>query len=71
MLAAVAPLMLLYSYTSEPKRKIISTLIPVGSILVILLIVLEAIRFGAGLIVGENKIDLQAIRQWIKQMSTQ
>ncbi len=71
MLAAVAPLMLLYSYTSEPKRKIVSTLIPVGGILVIVLIILEAIRLGAGLIVGENKIDLVAIRQWLKQITAQ
>jgi hypothetical protein len=71
MLAAVAPLMLLYSYTSEPKRKIVSTLIPVGGILVIVLIILEAIRLGAGLIVGENKIDLVAIRQWLKQIIAQ
>ena len=71
MLAAVAPLMLLYSYTSEPKRKIVSTLIPVGGILVIVLIILEAIRLGAGLIVGENKIDLVAFRQWLKQLTAQ
>ena len=71
MLAAVAPLMLLYSYTSEPKRKIVSTLIPVGGILVIVLIILEAIRLGAGLIVGEDKIDLVAIRQWLKQITAQ
>ena len=71
MLAAVAPLMLLYSYTSEPKRKIVSTLIPVGGILVIVLIILEALRLGAGLIVGEDKIDLVAIRQWLKQITAQ
>ena len=71
MLAAVAPLMLLYSYTSEPKNKKISMLIPAGAILLIILIVLEAIRLGAGLIVGENKIDLEAIRQWINQLTAQ
>ena len=71
MLAGVAPLMLLYSYTSEPKRKIISTLIPAAAILVIVLIVLEAIRLGAGLLVGDNKIDLQAIRQWIRQLTAE
>ena len=70
-LAAVAPLMLLYSYTSEPKRKIISTLIPVAGILLIVVIILEAIRLGAGMIVGENKIDLVAIRQWLQQLSQQ
>ena len=32
---------------------------------------LEAIRLGAGLIVGENKIDLEAIRQWINQLTAQ
>ena len=71
MLAAVAPLMLLYSYTSEPKNKKISMLIPAGAILVIILIVLESIRLGAGLIVGENKIDLVAIRQWLNQLTAQ
>ena len=69
MLAAVAPLMLLYSYTSEPKRKIMNTLIPVGGILLIVLIVLETIRLGAGLLVGKNKIDIEVIRQWLKQIS--
>ena len=71
MLAAVAPLMLLYSYTREPKRKIFSMVIPAAGILLIVLIVLEAIRLGAGLIVGGNKIDLQAVREWIKQVSAQ
>ena len=71
MLAAIAPLMLLYSYTREPKRKILSMVIPAAGILLIVLIVLEAIRLGAGLIVGGNKIDLQAIRQWISQLSAQ
>lgn len=71
MLAAVAPLMLLYSYTREPKRKILSTVIPAAGILLIVLIVLEAIRLGAGLIVGENKIDLQEIRQLLQQYSAQ
>ena len=71
MLAAVAPLMLLYSYTSEPKNKLISMLIPAAGILLIVLIVLETIRLGAGLIVGGNKIDLVEIRQWIKQLSAQ
>ena len=67
-LAGVAPLMLLYSYTSEPKRKIISTLIPVGSILVIVVILMEALRLGAGLIVGDKKIDLVKIQQWLQEM---
>ena len=71
MLAAVAPLMLLYSYTSEPKNKLISTLIPAVGILLIVLIVLETIRLGAGLIVGENKIDLVQIRQLLQQLSAQ
>ena len=71
MLAAVAPLMLLYSYTSEPKNKKISMLIPAGAILLIFVIVLEAVRLGAGLIVGDNKIDLEAIRQWINQLTAQ
>ena len=30
-----------------------------------------AIRLGAGLIVGEDKIDLVAIRQWLKQITAQ
>ena len=71
MLAAVAPLMLLYSYTREPKRKILSTVIPAAGILLIVLIVLESIRLGAGLIVGGNKIDLQEIRQLLQQYSAQ
>ena len=71
MLAAVAPLMLLYSYTSEPKNKKISLLIPAGAILVIILIVLESIRLGAGLIVGDKKINLPAIRQGIEQLMQQ
>jgi hypothetical protein len=71
MLAAVAPLMLLYSYTSEPKNKKISLLIPAGAILLIILIVLESIRLGAGLIVGDKKINLPAIRQGIEQLMQQ
>ena len=67
MLAAVAPLMLLYSYTAEPKNKLISMLIPVAGILLIILVVLEAIRMGAGMIAGGKKINLQEIREQLQQ----
>ena len=67
-LAGAAPLMLLYSYTAEPKNKTLSLLFPVAGILLIVLIVLEAIRMGAGMIMGGKKIDLNVIRQTIQQI---
>jgi hypothetical protein len=71
VLAAVAPLMLLYSYNAEPKNKKISLVIPAVGVFLIILIVLEAIRLGVGMIVGDKKIDLQAIRQSMQQLLEQ
>ena len=44
----VAPLVLLYSYTKEPRNKIISMLIPAVGFVLILLVILEGIHQGVG-----------------------
>ena len=59
----IAPLMLLYSYNSQPKRKIISTLAPVVGIALMILIILEAIRMGAGMYMAGRQIDLEMLSQ--------
>ena len=68
MLAFVAPLMLLYSYNSEPKRKLISTLIPAVGILLMILVVLESIRKGAGMIMAGKQINIESIRQSLQEI---
>jgi len=68
MLAAVAPLMLLYSYNAQPKRKIISTLAPAVGISLMVLVVLEAVRMGAGMYMRGREIDLNLLRQSIADL---
>ena len=62
-LVLIAPLMLLYSYNSQPKRKIISTLAPAVGIVLMILIFLEAIRMGAGMYMAGRQIDLEMLSQ--------
>lgn len=68
VLALAAPLMLLYSYNSEPKNKMLSLLIPAVGIFLMFLVVLEAIRMGVGMVMETRKIDLDAIRQVVQQI---
>ena len=70
-LAFVAPLMLLYSYNSEPKNKMISMLIPVVGIVLMVIVVLEAGRKGVGMFMAGRQIDLDAIRDALKQLVAQ
>ena len=57
----VAPLMLLYSYSRMPKRKIISMFIPVAGIALMLLVVLEG---GFQLLRGiSQRVDMTQLRQ--------
>ena len=67
MLAFVAPLMLLYSYNSVPKRKIISTLAPAVGIVLMILVVLEAVRSGVGLYMAGRQIDLDELALILQQ----
>ena len=57
----VAPLMLLFSYNKAPKRPIISILIPAVSIVLMLVIVLEAARLGIGMLMEGKQIDLDQL----------
>ena len=68
-LALVAPLMLLYSYNREPKRKIISLLVPAVAIVLILFIVLEAARIGVGALMAGKELDLNALKETLQQLS--
>ena len=67
-LAIVAPLMLLYSYNSEPKNKMISMVIPAVGIVLMVLVVLESVRKGAGMFMAGRQIDLEKIRQTLQEI---
>ncbi len=67
-LAVVAPLMLLYSYNAQPKRKIISTLIPCVAIVIIFLIFMEAIRMAVGMYMSGREIDLDVIKETLSSL---
>ena len=70
-LVLIAPLMLLYSYNSQPKRKIISMLAPAVGIVLMILIFLEAIRMGAGMYMAGRQIDLEMLRQSLQGLQMQ
>ena len=59
----VAPLVLLYSYTKEPKNKKISMLIPAVGIVLIFILVLEGIYQGLGYLPFERYNLMQMIQK--------
>ena len=62
-LVYVAPLVLLYSYTKEPKNKMISMLIPAVGIVLILIVILEGIYQGLGYLPFERFNLVQVLRE--------
>ncbi len=59
----VAPLVLLYSYTKEPKNKKISMLIPAVGIVLIIILILEGIYQGLGYLPFERFNLMQMIQK--------
>ena len=59
------------TYNSEPKNKMISMLIPVVGIVLMVIVVLEAGRKGVGMFMAGRQIDLDAIRDALKQLVAQ
>lgn len=56
-LILVAPVVLLYSYTRKPRYGILSILIPIGAILLMILMVVEGIHQGIGILAqGEKRL---------------
>ena len=67
-LALVAPLMLLYSYNTQPKNKVISLLAPAVGIILMILVVLESVRMGVGMFMAGREIDLSVISDGLKSI---
>ena len=67
-LALVAPLMLLYSYNTQPKYKVISLLAPAVGIVLMILVVLESVRMGVGMFMAGKEIDLSVITDGLKSL---
>ena len=66
-LILIAPIMLLYSYTKEPKRKALSTFIPLVGIALSIIVFFEIFRLVlANLPFG--KISIEEVRQMIQMM---
>ena len=57
----LAPFMLLFSYNKEPKKKIISMILPAIAIVLCIFIVLEATRMGIGMIMDGKQIDVNKL----------
>ena len=57
----LAPFMLLFSYNKEPKKKIISMILPAIAIVLCIFIVLEATRMGVGMIMDGKQIDVNKL----------
>jgi hypothetical protein len=57
----LAPFMLLFSYNKEPKKKIISLILPVVAVVLCVFIVLEATRMGVGMIMDGKQIDVDKL----------
>jgi hypothetical protein len=62
----LAPFMLLFSYNKEPKKKIISLLLPVIAVVLCIFIVLEATRMGVGMIMEGKQIDVNKLADMFK-----
>lgn len=67
-LLAVAPLVLLFSYTKEPKNKKISMLIPAVGIVLMLILILEGVYQGLGYLPFE-RVNLMEMLQEITALS--
>ncbi len=57
----LAPFMLLFSYNKEPKKKIISMILPAIAIVLCIFIALEATRMGVGMIMDGKQIDVNKL----------
>ena len=60
--------MLLFSYNKEPKRKIISLILPAVAVVLCIFIVLEATRMGVGMIMEGKQIDVDKLAEMFKSM---
>ena len=67
VLVILAPFMLLYSYTREPKKKIISTLIPAAGIILIIMIFIQGF-YQVILTANLPKTDLTELGEAIQEM---
>ena len=64
----LAPFMLLFSYNKQPKKKIISLILPVVAVVLCIFIVLEATRMGVGMIMEGKQIDVDKLAEMFKSM---
>ena len=60
--------MLLFSYNKQPKKKIISLILPVVAVVLCIFIVLEATRMGVGMIMEGKQIDVDKLAEMFKSM---
>jgi cytochrome bd-type quinol oxidase subunit 2 len=64
----LAPFMLLFSYNKQPKKKIISLILPAVAVVLCIFIVLEATRMGVGMIMEGKQIDVDKLAEMFKSM---
>ena len=64
----IVPLLFLYSYNREPKRKIISLLAPAVAIVLIIFVFLEGAYQGVGALMADKKVDLNELLEYIRQL---
>ena len=60
--------MLLFSYNKEPKKKIISLILPAVAIVLCIFIVLEATRMGVGMLMNGKQIDVDKLAEAFQGM---
>jgi hypothetical protein len=70
IMAALAPIMFLFSYNRVPKYKIISLLAPVMGIVLSVLVFLEGALAVLSVLTEGRKIDLTRLRELIKEIGT-
>ena len=70
IMAALAPIMFLFSYNRVPKYKIISLLAPVMGIVLSVLVFLEGALAALSVLTEGRKIDLTRLRELIKEIGT-
>ena len=61
------PFLLLYSYNRKPRRIRISMIIPAVAVVLIILILLEGVRYDLSLFTEGSKIDIQQIMQSMQE----
>ena len=66
-LVMIAPLMLLYSYNTVPKRKIISMLVPAAAIVLMILAALETFHCEAGIYMAGREIDMEEVGLLVRE----